>query len=324
MDPLYSSTRDSPAPGLLARGDDPAIDALTQITKHLRTQSSDATLPYFGSAGKDKTPRDTLQLPHYDKPKPTLVAIPANIRLRILKYAFPHQIRAVISTDVDSPRKHYLWDSHEGFWTRHDIAPGIQDGLALGFPLPPFLNCCRQLYEEGFEAIEGFKLSNRDSSPTQFERYPRILQKNTKVIRFEGDAIWNDFALLFTNFGRLRDLDFSYSIAPGMWLSVDWMGYSLGMTREIAAKHVWLESPIPNPDEGDFTERVLPRFSSQGRRLFRDHFYDAVYKNNIKITFSCLLGRFKPSQTGSPHEFEKFDAIAVGSAEYVREFKANH
>ncbi|KIV84944.1 hypothetical protein PV11_00689 [Exophiala sideris] len=289
--------------------DNTTVDVLTTNTKELRIKPVNATLPPVGSHGRGNTPRDILQLPHYDKPEPTFLGIPGSVRLRILRFAFPQQIRASLSTiDDSSVRKPYYWrDDKSGpgetLWTEFEFAPSVEDDLPISWPFPAFLNCSKQLYDEGFMAIKSLIVEYDDARPAHFERFPQVIKKRAKVIVFRSDAIWNNYTSLYANYHDLRGIDFTCML-PRLRANI------LNMGPERATNYVWLETPMPNPEARDFTERVISRFSSQGCRLLRDRFYDTVYKDNVKITFTCLLGRFKPSQKGSRHEFEKLIAVA--------------
>lgn len=295
--------------------DNSADGLLTSITKTWQLQPSDATVPLVETAGRRKTPTEILELPDYDRPEPTLLGIPADIRLRILKLAFPDTIEVFVRTKSDLHEKHILkYRVPEFVKVRFYSVLRTRFVLAPASPLPSFMHCSRKLYDEGSEVV-GFRIFHKYARPLHFKSYPLVLCKNTKTIEFGARALWGDHAPLFANLPRLRELDFSSIFLE----SPTFMHLAATTWRaQAVAGLVWLETPIPNPDKTNFTRRVLPRFTSQGQRLLRDRFHDAVYKNNIKITFNCLLGPFEPCETGSPHNFREFVALAVGSPGYMR------
>lgn len=293
--------------------DNSADEKFPSTTKALQLQPSDATVHLVAIPGRRMTPTEILQLPEYDKPEPTLLGIPADIRLQILKLALPHTIKAIITTNTDPRGTHFLKYKIVELGTRWFPWLHTQYVSAPASPLPSFMHCSRQLYDEGSEVMEGFKLCLKHARPTIFKSYPPVLCKNAKTIEFGAWAVWADHAPLFANFHKLRELDFSSPFLESPQF-IEWAGIT--QRSSAVTGLVWLETPIPNPDEGDFTQRVLPRFNSQGQRLLCDRFHDAVYKNNIKITFNCLLGPFEPCQTGDLHKFREFIALAVGSPKY--------
>lgn len=300
----------------------PAGDVLSSATKALPLQPSDATVPLVDISGRHQTPTEMLQLPCYDKSQPTLLGIPKEIRLQILKLALPHTTEVVVCTDIDPRGKHFLEYRALQSPTVIPWGTATQDNFVPGSPLPSFLRTSKQLYDEGSELMEGFKTYILNGRPAHFERYPAVLQKHTKTIYFAPWAICADYAFLHANFPQLREIEFFVPL-PEM---PDYMQVTLTEQAAVAsaasateapgaASYLYLESPIPNPDESDFTQRILPRFQYQGQH-FCDRFYDAVYKNNIKITWDSFVGQFEPSRTGSTHKVAKFMAVAVCSPDY--------
>lgn len=288
--------------------DSSVADMLGRDTKASQLQPSEAMVPLVDHPGEDTTPTKPLQLPFYDKPQPTLLGIPKEIRLRILKLALPHTNKLLVCTE-DNPDY-----AHRGEYFVNYSDLETQDGFPPGSPLPSWMHCSRQLSDESFEVMEGFNLYIMDLKPPHFERYPRVLRKNAKTIECFPWTIWADYASLPATFPKLREIDFT-QIFPELPSHMIQDYAALFISAERGANGVLLETPIPNPDENDFTRRILPRFCSTGGRLLCDRFHDAVYKNDIKITFGCWAGPFKPSQAGSPHELSEVRMIMVGSTE---------